>query len=308
MRTLARRSVLVSPSTRSSQLALPRVGVPWRTERQERARDLRYNRDYLEAVRKAGSEPVQVSLLLSPAKLAQLANTLDAIVLPGSPADIDPKLYGARPHARAARPDSKREQTDFALLKHALAAGKPVLAICYGIQSLNVYLGGSLVQDTPSQVRRPLIHDGDRNGAMHDVRVTGGSLAVLARRPIIQVNSMHHQSIRRPGRGLRVTAKAPDGVIEAVEWTHGPGWALGVQWHPERMPKDPLAQKLFRRLVFEAVIARNSMKSPVPARQPARRTKPARRGGTAKAGAPKRRATRPAKKAIHRKSKPRRRK
>jgi putative glutamine amidotransferase len=280
--------------TPSPQPAPPRVGVPWRSERQERARDLRYNRDYLEAVRKAGGEPVQISLLSTPAKLAEVAKTLDAFVLPGSPADVDPKLYGARPHPRAARPDAKRESADFALLKHALASGKPVLAICYGIQSLNVYLGGSLYQDIPSQLPRALVHSGslDHRDAVHQIRISGGRLAVLAGGPNTKVNSVHHQSVRRPGRRLRVTAKAPDGVIEAVEGT-GSSWVVGVQWHPERTPKDPLAQKLFRRLVFEAVIARNA--------------RPARRGGPApRIGGPggrKRRATRPARQAIHRRRK-----
>jgi len=80
--------------------------------------------------------------------------------------------------------------------------------------------------------------------------------AELAGRARVTVNSLHHQSVRRPGRGLRVTARAPDGVIEAVEWTRGPGWVIGVQWHPERMPDDALAKKLFRRLVSEAARAR----------------------------------------------------
>jgi len=240
---------------RSARLAgRPRVGVPWRTVKQERARDLRLNRDYLRAVRAAGGRPVQVSLLSSPAKLRQLARTLDAIVLPGSPADVNPKRYRARVHTRAAKPDVRRENTDFALLKHALPAGKPVLAICYGVQSLNVHLGGSLIQDIPSELRRPLIHSASDHhaDATHQVRIQGGRLAQIAGRAKITVNSLHHQSVRRPGRGLRVTARAPDGVIEAVEWTRGPGWVIGVQWHPERMPDNPLAKKLFRRLVSEA--------------------------------------------------------
>ena len=246
---------MLKPSPRPSRKASrPRVGVPWRTVKQERAHDLRYNRDYLRAVRAAGGQPVQVSLLSSPAKLQQLAKTLDAIVLPGSSADVNPKRYRAKRHTKAAKPDVQREYTDFALLKHALPAGKPVLAICYGIQSLNVHLGGSLIQDIPSELRRPLIHShSDHHAdATHQVRIQGGRLAELAGRARVTVNSLHHQSVRRPGRGLRVTARAPDGVIEAVEWTRGPGWVIGVQWHPERMPDDALAKKLFRRLVSEA--------------------------------------------------------
>jgi putative glutamine amidotransferase len=290
--------VLKTKSPRSSaKSALPRVGVPWRTEKQERARDMRRNRDYLDAVRQAGGEPVQISLLLSPARLAQVAKTLDAVVLPGSPADIEPKRYGARPHAKASKPDANREKTDFALLKHALPAGKPVLAICYGIQSFNVYCGGSLYQDIPSDLPRALVHstNSDRRDATHEVRITGGSLATLAKSPEIKVNSVHHQSVKRPGEGLCVTAQSPDGVIEAVEWTRGPGWALGVQWHPERTPEDPLAQKLFRRLVTEAAIARNGKSKP---KGPARTGEPS----------PKRRTTRATTKAIHRGSKSGRRK
>lgn len=276
--------------TKPAPGSAPRIGIPWRTEKQERARDLRYNQDYLDAVRKAGGEPVQISLLSPPEKLAQIAKTLDAFVLPGSPADVDPKLYGAPPHAKTAKPDSKREQTDFALLKHALPGGKPVLATCYGIQSLNVYLGGNLYQDVPSELSRRIKHSDKRRNAdaTHAAHVTGGRLAMLAKKPHVQVNSSHHQAIRQPGEGLRVTAKAPDGVIEALEWTRGPGWVLGVQWHPERMPQDPLAQKLFRRLVYEAVIARNTAR-PAPARasRRARRSKPARRGGRATRAAAK---------------------
>ena len=239
------------PAHKSSR---PRVGVPWRTVKQERARDLHLNRDYLRAVRAAGGRPVQVSLLSSPAKLRQLAQTLDAIVLPGSPADVNPKKYGAKRHRKSGKPDAKRENTDFALLKHALPAGKPVLAICYGVQSLNVHLGGSLIQDIPSELRRPLVHSrSDHHAdATHQVRIQGGRLAKLAGRTKVTVNSLHHQSVRRPGRGLRVTARAPDGVIEAVEGTRGPAWVVGVQWHPERMPDDALAGKLFKRLVSEA--------------------------------------------------------
>lgn len=242
-----------SPGSRNAS-SRPRVGVPWRTVKQERARDLRLNRDYLRAVRAAGGRPVQVSLLSSPAKLNQIAKTLDAIVLPGSPADVNPKLYGANRHKKAAKPDARRENTDFALLAHAIPAGKPVLAICYGTQSLNVHLGGSLIQDIPSELRRPLVHShSDHHAdATHPVRIKSGRLAKLAGRAKVKVNSLHHQSVRRPGRGLRVTARAPDGVIEAVEGTRGPGWVVGVQWHPERMPHDALARKLFKRLVSEA--------------------------------------------------------
>jgi putative glutamine amidotransferase len=232
----------------------PRIGIPWRTVKQERRRDLRYNRDYIEAVRKAGGEPVQVSLQSSPGEIEHIARTLDAFVLPGSPADVNPKKFGDEPHPESGKADLLREKTDSALLRHALPAGKPVLAICYGIQSLNVHLGGSLIQDIPSQLRRTLRHSSpvDAKDATHSVSLTGGDLAELAGDSQATVNSVHHQSVGRLGRGLRVIARAPDGVVEAVEWTAGPGWALGVQWHPERTPEDRFAKNIFRRLVSEA--------------------------------------------------------
>ena len=242
------------PSRSARKSSRPRVGVPWRTVKQERRRDMRYNQDYLRAVREAGGEPVQISLQSTPGELEQIAKSLDAFVLPGSPADVNPRKFGDEPHAQSAKADVRREATDSALLRHALPAGKPVLGICYGIQSLNVHLGGTLIQDIPSGLRRPLVHSSpvDFKDATHPVNLTGGGLAELAGGPQANVNSVHHQAVERLGRGLRVIARAPDGVIEAVEWTAGPGWALGVQWHPERTPDDPFARNIFRRLVSKA--------------------------------------------------------
>jgi len=233
----------------------PRIGVPWRTAKQERAGDTRYYRDYLVAVRDAGGDPVKVSLLLPPRELAQLAKTLDAVVLPGSPADVAPKRYRGKIHNKNAPADVKRENTDIALLTDAFAAGKPVLAICYGTQLLNVYLGGTLVQDIPTELAGKVAVHGKVSGAikhdhdsgdpatLHTVRLTRGRLAKLARHGTVRVNSSHHQSILRPGRGLRVTALASDGVVEAVEGVAGPQWVVGVQWHPERMRRPPKANK-----------------------------------------------------------------
>lgn len=240
----------------------PRVGVPWRTalEEQNRERGLLKIRDYYESVRQAGGEPVEVSLGLKPAELKALAATLDAFVLPGSPADVNPKRYGAERHPRTADADVKREDTDFTLLEHALAAHKPVLAICYGVQSLNVFLGGSLIQDIPTEVKTNIRHDnkgwlasvlGERD-PHHAAQLEAGRLAAIGVASPAQVNTSHHQAVLAPGRGLRVTSHAPDGVVEAVEWTGDANWVVGVQWHPERMPGDALAQKLFQALVAAA--------------------------------------------------------
>jgi putative glutamine amidotransferase len=231
----------------------PRIGVPWRTHIEEmHGRRGAYER-YLRAVRKAGGEPVEISLSLTRAELTRMAKSLDGFILPGSPADVEPRRFGSIRHPQNANSDKRREHTDDGLLEHALTADKPVLAICYGAQLLNVHLHGTLLQDIPSEVQNVMDHDGGeaRNESLHPVRIERSSLAELAGGPTVRVNSSHHQAVRTPGRGLRVTARATDGVIEAIEWT-GPGWVVGVQWHPERMPGDPFASALFKRLVKEA--------------------------------------------------------
>jgi len=242
-----------------------RVGIPYRTRNEElRGERAKYDR-YVEAVRLAGAEPVEISLGLPADELKRLANSLDAIVLTGSPADVEPALYHAARHAKTAEADADRERTDFALLNHAFTEHKPVLAICYGVQSLNVFLGGSLIQhlssrDASSEIRTDIPHptseQADRE-FRHSIRMESGTrMAEIAKGIAGQVNSSHHQAIREPGRGLRVVAHAPDGVIEAVEWTGDTNWVTGVQWHPERMAgEEALAHPLFRDLVAAALKA-----------------------------------------------------
>jgi putative glutamine amidotransferase len=233
----------------------PRVGIPYRTRKEELSGERSKYNWYGEAVRLAGGEPVEISLGLAPDQLRAQAETLDALVLPGSPADVDPARYNAARHPESAQSDPDRERTDSSLLEHAFAESKPVLAICFGVQSLNVFLSGSLIQDIPSEVRTEIQHKWVREqGApepFHLIKIEPGSrLAQMAGKNEARVNSSHHQSVLEPGRDLRVTARAPDGVIEAVEWTGDSNWITGVQWHPERMIKDDLlAQALFRELV-----------------------------------------------------------
>jgi putative glutamine amidotransferase len=241
----------------------PRIGVPWRTTIEELQGRSGAFEKYLRAVREAGGQPVEISLSLPPAKLKQTAESLDGFVLPGSPADVEPRRFGSIGHPQNAHPDKRREHTDDGLLDHALASGKPVLAICYGAQLLNVHLHGTLVQNIPSEIRNALDHDGGagRDEALHSIRIQSSQLAELAGGSSARVNSSHHQCADKPGRGLRVAARTRDGVTEALEWTAGPGWALGVQWHPERMPGEPFAVALFRRLVKEANGERKTPKS-----------------------------------------------
>jgi putative glutamine amidotransferase len=235
-----------------------RVGIPYRTRKEELSSKRDAYDKYLAAVAAHPAEPVEISLGLSPAELQQLAQTLDAVILPGSPADVEPALFNATRHPKTAESDADRERTDFALLGHAVTEHKPVLAICYGVQSLNVFLGGALVQDIPSAIHTKIQHAWTGHEGPephHDITLAAGSrLAQLAGATIARVNSSHHQSVLQPGNNLRAVAHAPDGVIEAVEWTGDANWILGVQWHPERMvTSDELSQSLFRELAAVAV-------------------------------------------------------
>jgi len=242
----------------------PRVGIPWRTSHEEAKGITSKLQHYFAAVSAAEGEPVPLSLQLSPTELAAQIKDLDAFLLPGAPADINPALYGARGHAKTHDADANREKIDFTILEHAFASGKPVLAICYGCQSLNVCLGGTLYQDISSELHSTIEHSKeglppDAPDPIHPARVDpDGEIAQLAAISghanedgafDIQINTSHHQSIRDLGRGLRLAAVAPDGVIEAVEHEPNKHWIVGVQWHPERMKSDALAAALFRALV-----------------------------------------------------------
>jgi len=246
-------SAAMSTANRSEGV---RIGVPFRTLEEEQAGAAKSQKIeyYYRALRQAGAEPVPISLALDAPVLRQLAESLDGFVLPGSPADVDPALYGAPRDPQTHSPDPKRQEADRALLDHAFASGKPVLAICYGIQHLNVHLGGTLIQNISSESGAHLQHE-DKDGVYphHELRIDHDSrLAALAGSAEARVNSSHHQSIRVPGRGLRVTAHAPDGIIEAVEWDGDANWIVGVQWHPERMEGDAFSAALFRQLVVAA--------------------------------------------------------
>jgi len=241
----------------------PRVGIPYRTVKEQDKRERTKYEHYLQSIRAAHGEPVEISLLLSREELAAKTTSLDAIVLPGSPADVDPALYHAARHPKSADSDAARERTDRALLDHALGEGKPVLAICYGIQILNVHLGGTLIQhisslqDSSTEVKTTIPHPSSEQPKgtpfLHPVLFEKDSrMAKFSGALEVQVNSSHHQSIREPGRNLRVVGRAPDGVVEAVEWTGDSNWVIGVQWHPERMTEDALAQMLFRDLMAAA--------------------------------------------------------
>ncbi|MGA2813864.1 MAG: gamma-glutamyl-gamma-aminobutyrate hydrolase family protein [Candidatus Acidiferrum sp.] len=258
----------MTPPITPDGIDLPlRVGIPWRTTEEERAGSRQKLDYYFACVRRAGAEPAAVSLEQSPAQLAGQLSHLDGFVLPGSPSDVDPARYGAARHPQADRADSLRDATDAAILEHAFAHIKPVLAICYGCQALNVFLGGTLLQDIPSDRPGGLVHGKTDLAATahsgdleHEAQLAPGSrLASLNGSDHATINTSHHQAIDQPGKNLRVTAKAPDGIIEGVEWQGEGPWAVGVQWHPERMAGDRFSERLFADFVAAVRSARGAI-------------------------------------------------
>jgi putative glutamine amidotransferase len=171
----------------------------------------------------------------------------DGLVLTGGE-DVDPELYGQQRHERLGPVNRLRDQTEIALVLAAREVRKPVLAICRGPQLLNVALGGTLIQDIPSCVPGALLHDSD---ARHEIVIEADSrIAAAVGGTRISVNSLHHQSILEPAPELRVTARAPDGIIEGVESESDDWWAMAVQWHPEEMNDfpEPWGRGIFRAL------------------------------------------------------------
>jgi len=245
----------------------PRVGIPWRTTREEAENNRRKIENYEQAVLKAGGEPVLLPLT-HPSELQLTLPTLDAFVLPGSPSDVEPREYGSENLGLSGAADLHREETDSTILDHAFANKKPVLAICYGHQFLNVHLGGTLIQDLRTETGTKIAHrkkdlqpeptDDPRH---HATLETGSRLATIAGNTHADVNSSHHQAIRKPGKNLRITARASDGTVEAVEWTGDSNWVTGVQWHPERMFGDPFSERIFRDFVAAACAARGAVAS-----------------------------------------------
>ena len=195
---------------------------------------------YVTALESAGLIPLIVPPLSRASAAAVILDSVSGLVLTGGE-DIDPARYGEKRHEKIRSINAARDATEIALIEEAKARGKPVLAICRGIQILNVALGGTLVQDIPSQLDTKIAHDEDspRNSRSHEISIEPGSLIAKAvGTEHCTVNSFHHQSVKRVADGMRVTARSPDGVIEGLESTDD-WWVMAVQWHPEEMTDSP---------------------------------------------------------------------
>jgi len=211
---------------------------------------------YEHAVEMAGGEPVRIPLDPPPSEVMKLIERCDAVLLPGSKADVDPAKYGAERQPETAPADTKRDTVDELLLQDAYNMRKPVLGICYGLQILNVYRTGTLLQHIESPINHAA---GRRMPLAHVVEIDPGSIlgeiiAEAAGKLVIPVNSSHHQSAEVIGDGLRAVARSPeDHVVEAVEGTSPDHFVLAVQWHPERsVHDDEPSRAIFRALVRAA--------------------------------------------------------
>jgi putative glutamine amidotransferase len=235
-------------------LARPLIGITTRLDLTQHTFYLR--RYYAEAVAAAGGDPVLVPLIAQETYLHSLAGRLDGLLLSGNNSDLDPAHYNEEPQLHLGKVCEERDQTDLLLLQFAEAHPLPVLAICFGAQSLAVSRGGSLFQDLPSQLPDVLKHDQGEPYTRPSHRITievDSLLSQLAGGITARVNSSHHQAIKEPGENLRITATTRDGVIECVEDTRAERFVLGVQWHPEYgWDKDELSQAIFKRFVAEA--------------------------------------------------------
>lgn len=209
------------------------------------------NQDYLDAVFRAGALPVLLPLTGEKAALKEMLNRIDGLLLTGG-ADVGPEMYGEEKRPCCGETAPRRDEMEFALCRWALERDMPILAICRGHQVLSCVLGGDMYQDIEEQFGKEIKHpryEAPRD-QVHRVIVEEASLLhSITGLTRLEVNSRHHQAVRRPGKGLAVNARAGDGLIEGVEMP-GKKFVLGVQWHPESLSdRYPEAQALFNAFV-----------------------------------------------------------
>lgn len=233
----------------------PRIGLTMRLEIETRRFYL--GRDYSEALASFGAVPVHIPLIPDDEYIENVLRDLDGILLPGSDTDVDPHHFGEDPHPKIKKIIHEKDTTDWLVLDYAEKLKLPILAICFGMQILNVFRGGTLIQDIESQVENPIKHEQgvplERNS--HKINVESfGRLSKLLGNKIngssVKVNSHHHQAIKKLGRFLIKSAWSNDGIIESIEDSREEEYILGVQWHPELSYKtDALSANIFKDFV-----------------------------------------------------------
>jgi len=233
----------------------PRIAIPIPHSQKDQ-----YNRHtlplYKLAIERCGAEPVEVPLTATPEEVAKIATSCQGVLLPGSPADVDPQKFGELRKAETNDADPARDNADELLLQDAYNMRKPVFGICYGLQSLNVWRTGTLLQHIASGA---VDHEaGAKVPVAHTVTVKPDSKLgkIVAKADdvnFLPVNSSHHQSASTIGDGLQAVAESEDHIIEAIEGTDPEHWVMAVQWHPERtFESEPASKALFETFVEEA--------------------------------------------------------
>jgi putative glutamine amidotransferase len=227
-----------------------------RTSRTSKTPKFGTNEFYAEAISNAGGLPVLIPLNISNNDLDSLINHLDGILFTGGN-DIDPRQYGNQPHPKVEGVDKDRDRVEIYLVEKMLQSGKPFMGICRGFQVINVALGGTLYEHLPEQFPGNVIHDNHdlpRNFLAHSVRVEPDNhLSKIFSSNQVDVNSLHHQGVRKLAQELLPTAFAPDGLIEAFELT-GVSFGMAVQWHPEELLAYAGMRKLFEEFVHSCQV------------------------------------------------------
>jgi putative glutamine amidotransferase len=233
----------------------PLIGISMRLA--DENRQFYIGRDYSEALEHFGAAPMLLPLIPKRGYISEIVENLDGLLLPGSDSDIDPNRFGEDPHPRLGKVVPEKDETDTLLLKEAEKLNLPVLAICFGMQILNVSRGGTLFQDIETQIPNCIKHRQgiplDRNS--HQITIAEEPCLIRSFLPFenrkkAAVNSHHHQAIKLIGKNLKPTAFAPDGVVECIEDTRDDRFVLGVEWHPElSYKKDVLSEKIFKGFV-----------------------------------------------------------
>jgi putative glutamine amidotransferase len=205
-------------------------------KRNEHMEGVYVHHDYHKSVAENGGIPV-ILPFISPEIALETLPLCDGIILSGGE-DVDPQFYGQDPHTHLGPTLPDRDLVEIEIVKYAIRHNIPILAICRGVQILNVALGGTLIQDIPSQLNEPIQHSQtvERRRDTHWVKVSEDSkLFQLLGADRIRVNSLHHQALDKVSNDLRVVAMSSDGIVEAVEYIHSSTFTIGVQWHPESM-------------------------------------------------------------------------